>query len=161
MAGRKFRKEKNEIRYHRVDLGNEEESFLDDDESNLNRDLGPPKRHRNCGKITRGTFIVCTVLLTVAGLVSVVAYTAIVFPEGTTRQLNILYKKVFGKESSNSTLISTNSSSTIEANLTTLPNISDGGNETSTESSIAVLDFTSSSLSTNNATKRAIEYAGI
>ena len=42
------------------------------------------------------------VLLTVAGLVSVVAYTAIVFPEGTTRQLNILYKKVFGKEGSNS-----------------------------------------------------------
>ena len=27
MVGRKFRKEKNEIRYHRVDLGNEDESF--------------------------------------------------------------------------------------------------------------------------------------
>ena len=161
MAGRKFRKEKNEIRYHRVDLGNEEESFLDDDESTLNRDLGPPKRQRNCGKITRGTFIVCTVLLTIAGLVSVVAYTAIVFPEGTTRQLNILYKKVFGKEGSNSTLSSTNSSSIIEANLTTLPNISDGGNETSTASSLALLDLTSSSPSTHNATKRALEYAGI
>ena len=137
MAGRKFRKEKNEIRYHRVDLGNEDESFLDDDETSLNRDLGPPKRNRNCGKITRGTFIVCTVLLTVAGLVSVVAYTAIVFPEGTTRQLNKIYYKVFGKNDSNSTSITSNSTSTIDFNITTpstILNVSFDINGTSTPS---------------------------
>ena len=141
MAGRKFRKEKNEIRYHRVDLGNENESFLDDDESVLNRDLGPPKRYRNCGKITRGTFIVCTVLLTIAGLVSVVAYTAIVFPEGTTRQLNKIYYKVFGKIDSNSTSIITNSSSTIHSNITTPVSIINDGVDTNETSTNFLFDY--------------------
>ena len=160
MVGRKFRKEKNEIRYHRVDLGNEDESFLDDDESTLNRDLGPPKRHRNCGKITRGTFIVCTVLLTVAGLVSVVAYTAIVFPEGTNKQLSILYNKVFGKNGSNSTTISTNSSSTIEANVTTLPHISDDNFLANVTSTTQRLDLISRSPSTVNTTRHFANNAG-
>ena len=162
MVGRKFRKEKNEIRYHRVDLGNEDESFLDDDESTLNRDLGPPKRHRNCGKITRGTFIVCTVLLTVAGLVSVVAYTAIVFPEGTNKQLSILYNKVFGKNGSNSTTISTNSSFTFEANVTTpqyvTPHISDDNFQAAVTT--PRLNSTSRSPSTVNATRRFENNAG-
>ena len=141
MVGRKFRKEKNEIRYHRVDLGNEDESFLDDDESTLNRDLGPPKRHRNCGKITRGMFIVCTVLLTIAGLVSVVAYTAIVFPEGTTRQLNKIYYKVFGKNDSNSTSIIANSSSTIHSNITTPVSIINDGVDTNETSTNFLFDY--------------------
>ena len=162
MAGRKFRKEKNEIRYHRVDLGNENESFLDDDESVLNRDLGPPKRHRNCGKITRGTFIVCTVLLTIAGLVSVVAYTAIVFPEGTTRQLNKIYYKVFGKNDSNSTSIITNSSSTINSNITTpLSIINDDvdSNETSTNF-LFDYDLTTQFPSLANSTERVEKDTG-
>ena len=118
MAGKKFRKDKNEIRYHRIDLG--QDDSLDDEELKLDKDLGPPKKRRNCGKITRSFFIVCTVLLTIAGLVSVVAYTAIIFPEGPTKQLSILYKKVFGKEETNSTLIASNASSTLVENTTLL-----------------------------------------
>jgi hypothetical protein len=116
MAGKKFRKDKNEIRYHRIDLG--QDDCLDDEELKLDRDLGPPKKRRNCGKITRNCFIVCTVLLTLAGLVSVVAYTAIIFPEGPTKQLSILYTKVFGKEETNSTLLATNSNFTVVENTT-------------------------------------------
>ena len=119
MSGRKFRKDKNEIRYHRVDLA-EEDSF-DDDEARLNRDLGPPKKRRNCGKITRGIFIVCTVLLTLAGLVSIVAYTAIMFPEGPSRQLNYIYEKVFGEDERNSTAAS--NTTTINPNSTRTENV--------------------------------------
>ena len=116
MAGKKFRKDKNEIRYHRIDLG--QDDCLDDEELKLDRDLGPPKKRRNCGNILRNCFIVCTVLLTLAGLVSVVAYTAIVFPEGPTKQLGVLYKKVFGKEETNSTSVATNSNFTVVENTT-------------------------------------------
>ena len=91
-------------RYHRIDLG--QDDCLDDEELKLDRDLGPPKKRRNCGKLTRNCFIVCTVLLTIAGLVSVVAYTAIIFPEGPTKQLSILYKKA-NQFSMNSRLIGT------------------------------------------------------
>ena len=123
MAGKKFRKDKNEVRYHRVDLGEDDDS---DDESKLSRALGPSKtKKKNCGKITRGIFITCTVLLTLAGLVSVVAYTAIMFPEGPTKQFNSLYNRVFGaKGYSNSTNFensTTTNNETLVANITTSP----------------------------------------
>ena len=123
MAGKKFRKDKNEVRYHRVDLGEDDDS---DDESKLSRALGPSKtKKKNCGKITRGIFITCTVLLTLAGLVSVVAYTAIMFPEGPTKQFNSLYNRVFGaKGYSNSTNLensTTTINDTLVANATTSP----------------------------------------
>ena len=125
MAGKKFRKDKNEVRYHRVDLGEDDDS---DDESKLSRALGPSKtKKKNCGKITRGIFITCTVLLTLAGLVSVVAYTAIMFPEGPTKQFNSLYNRVFGaKGYSNSTNFensTTTSNDTLVANVTTSPTL--------------------------------------
>ena len=123
MAGKKFRKDKNEVRYHRVDLGEDDDS---DDESKLSRALGPSKtKKKNCGKITRGIFITCTVLLTLAGLVSVVAYTAIMFPEGPTKQFNSLYNRVFGaKGYSNSTNFensTTTNNDTLVTNVTTSP----------------------------------------
>ena len=123
MAGKKFRKDKNEVRYHRVDLGEDDDS---DDESKLSRALGPSKtKKKSCGKITRGIFITCTVLLTLAGLVSVVAYTAIMFPEGPTKQFNSLYNRVFGaKGYSNSTNLensTTTINDTLVANATTSP----------------------------------------
>ena len=125
MAGKKFRKDKNEVRYHRVDLGEDDDS---DDQSKLSRALGPPKtKKKNCGKITRGIFITCTLLLTLAGLVSVVTYTAIMFPEGPTKQFNSLYNRVFGaKGYSNSTNIensTTTNNDTLVANVTTSPTI--------------------------------------
>ena len=125
MAGKKFRKDKNEVRYHRVDLGEDDDS---DDESKLSRALGPSKtKKKNCGKITRGIFITCTVLLTLAGLVSVVAYTAIMFPEGPTKQFNSLYNRVFGaKGYSNSTTFensTTTVNDTLVVNATTSPTI--------------------------------------
>ena len=121
MAGKKFRKDKNEVRYHRVDLGEDDDS---DDESKLSRALGPSRtKKKSCGKITRGIFITCTVLLTLAGLVSVVAYTAIMFPEGPTKQFNSLYNRVFGaKGYSNSTNFensTTTNNDTLVANVTT------------------------------------------
>ena len=151
MAGKKFRKDKNEIRYHRIDLG--QDDCLDDEELKLDRDLGPPKKRRNCGKLTRNCFIVCTVLLTIAGLVSVVAYTAIIFPEGPTKQLSILYKKVFGKEETNSTSISGNSSFTAVENTTILSsNISADENATN-ESATHLLNATGATIPNNDAGK--------
>ena len=158
MTGRKFKKDKNEIRYHRVDLGYDDD--LDDDETKLNRDLGPPKKRRNCGKLIRGIFIVCTVLLTLAGLVSVVAYTAILYPEGPTKQFHILYNKVFGPKETNATSVTTNpnsttaETSTLAINITVNANITNGTftqHVTTTDASVINKDHNNKVLETKYA----------
>ena len=153
MPGKKFRKDKNEIRYHRIDLG--QDDCLDDEELKLDRDLGPPKKNRKCGKIPRYCFIVCTVFLTIAGLVSVVAYTAIIFPEGPTKQLSIglkYWKKVFGKEETNSTLVATNSSFPVVEN-TTLYSYTSADENTTNESVTHLSNTTGATTIINDAGK--------
>ena len=121
---KKFRKEPNEIRYHRVNLGEEDPFDEESDEANLDRALGPPKKvsvKRDCGKILRGFFIVFTVLVTLLGLISVIAYTAIMFPGGPTGKFNELSARFFGNAEANSTATNTttNPNSTFSGNITT------------------------------------------
>ena len=121
---KKFRNEPKEIRYHRVNLGEEDPFDEESDESKLDRALGPPKKvsvKRDCGKILRGFFIVFTVLVTLLGLISVIAYTAIMFPGGPTGKFNELSERFFGSAEANSTATNTTTTtynSTIAGNIT-------------------------------------------